>query len=810
MFQQKAFHHSTVRNKDYQNFWSPPSDPEHFEMDTSHEKLESMPELDALNVCGLSQDLTQSDSPFCMETSSTTSDLPQNEMNVKRESEYKSTLSEDIYNTLDNLLGDINTGNYLQNVLIQPIDTSISSLRPFEPICKFHWIEAFNDEMTTFQNLTDDLTYTERPELQSHVYSNAKDTDIKQDSFKENPMETSISANKDQLASECVRQLTTSQPFIHCSGETLKFTERSLAESTAKESALNIKQPESFLYETAVSSKEVQNSGEIPEMPVSHQKEITADDMESPWIASTWSPAGTFWSSGTSLENCRAPEMEQSFESLQPLEEDMCLNDVLWKLKCTNREQQTQIQDLQYSNLHLKKKVKELQMKITKQHVLVDIINKLKENAEELIEDKYRIILEKNHANKTLQNLQEILANTEEHLQESGKEKETLQLELKKIKASYICLQERYMTEMQQKNKFVSQCIEMDKVLSKKEDEVKRLQHLKGKLEKATTSALDLLKRKKESREQEFLSLQEEFWKRETENLEERQKLKSKLDKLVVQVKNLQFTCETEGAKNTELQQQINTVKNENAVLQQQIAKSEEQNYVPKFQIAQLQEQLEEVMEPDATKGTKMIHSNLFLSCSPCEEGSLNSLDVTRASQLTSKIHSLLALMVGLLTCQDITIPNAEHFRESEKVSDIMLQNLKSFYLKKKNLDEELLKHKDKITTLRELIDNEKAFQDHIIEVRDFDSNEAKNVRDVPIILAAKLDKYHSLNEELDFLITKLGNLVESKEDHCNRLIEENDKYQRQLGSLINKVTSYEEIIECADQRLELSHSQIA
>nr|XP_024650402.1 cancer-associated gene 1 protein homolog [Macaca nemestrina] len=58
--------------------------------------------------------------------------------------------------------------------------------------------------------------------------------------------------------------------------------------------------------------------------------------------------------------------------------------------------------------------------------------------------------------------------------------------------------------------------------------------------------------------------------------------------------------------------------------------------------------------------------------------------------------------------------------------------------------------------------------------------------------------------------ITKLGCLLESKESHCNRLIEENDKYQRHLGSLIKKVTSYEEIIECADQRLAISHSQIA
>ncbi|KAL2791306.1 cancer-associated gene 1 protein isoform 2, partial [Daubentonia madagascariensis] len=754
------------RNKDYQKFWSSPSDPVHFEVDTSREKLESMSELDALNVSSLCQGLTRLESPISMETSSITSDLPQNEIkNLKREDEYKSTLSEDVYSTVDNLLGDHNIGNYSQNVLIQPVDTtSITSLRQFEPICKFHWTEAFNDEMT------------EKPELQSHMYYYAKDANMKEDSFnEENPMETSISTNKDRLANECVRQPPESPPLIHCSEETLEFTENSLVNSTAEESALNPSQPQCFFYKSAVSSKEIQNSGEIPEMSVSHQNEVTAEGMDRPGIVSTWSPAGISWSSGTSQENCKTLDMEQSFESLQPLEEDMALNEVLRKLKHTNRKQQAQIQDLQCSNLYLEKKVKELQMKITKQQVFVDIINKLKENVEELIEDKYKVILEKNDIKKTLQNLQESLANTQKHLQESRNEKQALHLEFKKIKANYMRLQERYMTEMQQKNKSVSECLEMDKTLSKKEEEIERLQQLKRELERATASAWDLLKTEKETREQEFLSLQEEFHKREKENLEERQKLKSRLQKLLTQVKNLQFVSENERAKSTKLQQHINEVENENAKLKHQVARSEEQSYVPKFEIAQLKEQLEEVMESHITKDTKMTNSNLFLNCPPCEEAGLNPPDVKRTSQLASKMYSLLALMVGLLTCQDITNPDAEHLKESEKVSDIMLQKLKHFHLKKKILDKELLKHKDRIITFRELIANEKAFQDHIMEVTDFDSDEAKNVKDVPILLGVKLDKYHNLNEELDFL-----------------------------------VTSYEEIIECADQRLEISHSQIA
>uniref|UniRef100_A0A671DMW0 Cancer antigen 1 n=1 Tax=Rhinolophus ferrumequinum TaxID=59479 RepID=A0A671DMW0_RHIFE len=524
----------------------------------------------------------------------------------------------------------------------------------------------------------------------------------------------------------------------------------SLAKNTAEESALNLSEPHSRLCkecvhsdvenpfytdknfnlldlranyrtkEITVSSKGIQNSGE---MSGSHQKEVTVDGMETSGIATACFSEDIFSSGGASQEDCKTPDIEQSLESLQPLEKDMVLNEVLWKLKHANKKQQTLIQKLQCSNIYLKKRVEELQMKPTRQQVFVDILNKLQETAEALIEDKYRVMLEKNDADKTLQNLHDILTDTQKHLQKSRNEKETLQAELKRIKSNYVCLQEGFITEMKQKNTAVSQCIEMGKALSKKEEEVERLQQLQGELEKVNTSALNLLKREKEAQEQEFQSLQEEFQKRENENLEERQKLKSRLEQLVAQVENLQFTSESERAQNTQLQQQIIEAKNENAKLQQQVARSEEQNYVPKFEIAPLKEHLEEVMESAITK---------------------------------------------------------------------------------------LLKHKDRITVFKEIIANEKAFQDQVTEVTDLDSNEAKTVRDVPLLLGAKLDKYHSLNEKLDFLIAKLGNLLESKEDHCNRLVEENDKYQKHLGNLINKVTSYEEIIKCADQRLEISHSQIA
>nr|KAF6381381.1 cancer antigen 1 [Pipistrellus kuhlii] len=597
--------------------------------------------------------------------------------------------------------------------------------------------------MLTFQNLISNLPYTEKPELQNHVYNYAKDNNIKEDSFKEeNPVETNTSTNEDH-DHECVWQPPRSPSVIHCSKERLEFMEMPLVENVTKESTLNSSQSENFLCKVSVSSNEIQYPGEISKMSVSHQREVTVEDMESPEIVSSHSPAAMSWSCGASWEDGKTHDTEQDLECLQTLEEDMALNEALQKLKHTNKKQQTLIQNLQYINMYLEKKVEELQAKTDKQQVFVGIIDKLKENIEALIEDKYRVRLEKNETDKTLQNLHDVLINTQKHLQESKKEKESLQVELKRIKGNYVHLQERYITEKQEKNKIVSQYTEVSKALSEKEEEVERLQQLKGELENASSSALDLLKREKETREQEFLSLQEEFQNHEKEHLEERQKLKCRLEKVVAQFKNVQLISESERAKNTKLQQQINEVKNENAKLQQQVARSEEQNCVPKFEVAQLKEHLETVMKSDITKDVKVIHSN----CSPCEEESPNLPDVKTTSQLAFKIHYLLALMARLLACQDISNPDAEHFKESEKVSDTMLQKLKNFQLKKKNLDE---------------------------EVTDFDSNETKNVRD-PTLMGAKLDKYHSLNEELNIL-----------------------------------VTSYEEIIECADQRLKISHSQIA
>ncbi|XP_016043719.2 cancer-associated gene 1 protein [Erinaceus europaeus] len=665
-----------------------------------------MSEAESANVCSLSGDLTHSYSPFSMETNSTGSDLPQV------------------------CVAYVDLGNRSQNALTQPNVNNISSFGRFEPTCTFQQPEAFCHEMI-FQNLTEGTPCTEMPKLQSHAYDYAKDSNVEEESSKEDyVMETSSSMNN--LDDECVRQLPYSPP--HCREGTLKFTELSLDQSPAGASAFNL--PQNFLYKesNATFSQERQNLGEPPETFLSHQEEA----MEDPRTLSSWSPAGASWNVEAYQEGVKTPDIEESSENCQPLEEDMALNEVLRKLKYTNKKQEVQIQSLQCSNTYLEKKVKELQMKTAKQQMLLDIINQLKENVEELIEDKYRVMLEKNDTDKALQNLHEVLTNTQKHLQESRNERETLLLELKKIKASYVHLQERYVTEIQQKNETIDQCLEKERTLNKKEEEMERLQQLKEELEKVTTCTLDLLRKEKESRVQELLSLKEEFQKQERNSLKEKQELKSRLEKVVAQVRSFQCLSEHEKAKNVRLQEQINQVQDENARLQEQVARSEVQTPGCQSEIAQLRRHPEGGVESGSTKDAATPPSDLLLNGSPGIEDSQSPPDA-KTTQLTSKENPL--------PLMDSINSDAEHFNSKEEVSDVMQQKLKSFHLKKKTLD---------------------------MEVTNLDSSESKNIRDVPILLGDKLNEYHYLNEELDFL-----------------------------------VSSYEEIIECADQRLEISHSHI-
>ncbi|XP_074127167.1 cancer-associated gene 1 protein isoform X7 [Sminthopsis crassicaudata] len=735
--------------------------------------------------------------------------------------------------------------DHLQTVLITPDNTNTITQGGYESVCKYHRTEALSNESEPrFQNDCEQL-----PQGQYCGY--ASHSSIKKE---KNPEQN------DMLTFFIKKDVYTEETLVNSPNNTLlkvydefsvplPITEDSLFDNIIKDTSINLKKTSSYLYEknmcsevgesllkegfdqTAihkakiyVNPRESQNSKEAPEKSNTCPKEVGVESPSRHENFLTYFTDTSTWSEA-SIEDFNPQDPKFAFETLQSLDEEhIDLNDVINTLKQDNHKQQSKITELESSNFYLENNVKELQLKISKQQVFVDIINKLKENIEELIEDKYRVILEKNDIENSLRNLQKASTEIQKQLEESMLEKNTLISELKKIKTDFLLLQEKYKNELELKNKSINYCLEMEKALNKKEEEMGRLQNLRE-VEKAT-SPLELL--------------QGEFQKQEEIKIQERN-----FGQLVAQVKILQSRTENERAKNTKLQQQTNEVKSENAKLKQQIARNEEQNYNWKLETAQWKQQVEEIMESDIAKKEvlkkrerelewkihmlgrflqhmKIMHSNLFLDCPSFEEDSLNSPHMRKTSQFISKMHNLMALMVGLLTYEDTDNPDNENFQDCENV----YEKMKCFNFKKKNLEEELLKHKERISTFRELIDNEKVSQEKVFEDRNNDSGEVENYTNVPDLLDTKLDQYHNLNEELNSQISKLGNLLESKEDQSNKIIEESDEYQKHLGKLINKdkdssrehgwideppaqVTSYEEIIECADQRLEMSHFQI-
>ncbi|XP_034615447.1 cancer-associated gene 1 protein [Trachemys scripta elegans] len=463
-------------------------------------------------------------------------------------------------------------------------------------------------------------------------------------------------------------------------------------------------------------------------------------------------------------------------EKWQFQEGDVDLNEVIKELEQDQQTQQTQIMDLQCDNIFLEKKIKEIEMEIVQQLHFIDTINKLKKNIEDLIEAKDKITVEKSETDSCLKNVQEALSSARDHLEEAGAERKALLLQLEKLKTDYSLLQEKHEAEMEQKIKSTTQCLQMDQTIRRKEQEIQELQHLKQKLEhevKTATSALHRLREEKENAEKQLLSLQAELQRQKDDRLAERQQLESKYNKLVTQIKILQTESENERAETEKMQQQISAFKIENQELQQQIVKDREQNHFLQLETARWKEQYDKIRESQIVKDMKSMHSDLIQKNLHSEEDRFSSPCVQRASQLLSKIRSLLSLTEGLLTCQDMD-STTEYSKKSEMITELG-EKMKNVTLKKKTLEKELHKHRESIAAMRELIIREKASQDQVTEDAGAGQEETGNGTELLDLLRTKLDEYHNQSDDL----------------HC-------------------QVTSYEEIIECADQRLEIASSQIS
>ncbi|XP_067418683.1 cancer-associated gene 1 protein [Emydura macquarii macquarii] len=477
----------------------------------------------------------------------------------------------------------------------------------------------------------------------------------------------------------------------------------------------------------------------------------------------------------------------------------MDLYEVMKKIEQDQKKQQTQIMDLYYDNISLETKIKQLEMEIVQQQHFIDTINKLKKNIEDLIEAKDKIIVEKNETENCLKNVQEALFSAREHFEEAGAERKALLLQLEKLKTDYSLLQEKHEVEMEQKTKSMSQCLERDQTIRKKEQEIQELQYLKQKLEhevKTATSALNKLREEKENAEKQLLSLQAELQRLKDDRLAERQQLGSRYNKLVAQIKILKAESENERAETEKMQQQISAFRIENQELQQQIVKDREQNRFLQLEIARWKEQYDKVRESQTVKeqmqyqmiqtlrhkigiqkeelrkkeeevewkmhllgrfllDMKSMHSDLIQKNLHSEEDHFNSPYVQRASQLLSKIRSLLALTEGLLTCKDMdSHATTEYSKKSETITELR-EKMKNVILKKKTLEKELQKHRESITVMRELIINEKVSQDQVTENAGASQEETESGTKLSDLLRTKQDEYYKQSDDLQCQVRK-------------------------------------------------------
>ncbi|XP_054983791.1 cancer-associated gene 1 protein [Sorex araneus] len=663
---------------------------------------------------------------------------------------------------------DIHVGHGSPEAGAWPVSTHSAPAHQYGHLCELHRRRASPEETVTLQPVADDSPYAGGPGHDDSTgrpgeHCSSKDA---------GPEPGSTRAGGNLLARPSAWQLPRNRPWAHSCGDSPEVTD---------------------------CSQEVPSPRAGAGRATGQPQEAVDGGRESSRGPGTWSPAGTSCSGGSDSEGS---------------EEGLALNEALRQLRAANREQQAQIRSLRSSNARLESKVRELQAGAAKQRLLAGAIGTLRENVEALIEDKYRAMLEKHELDHALRDLHRVLAGTQTHLRESLSDKETLELELRKVQASYVHLQEKYVAELRP---------DEPPRPGGQRAEAEPLRQLRGELERAASCTQRLLQGERRARERELLALQEALRQHQREDLEERERVQARLERLGAQVRGL--ACGKEPARGGGLPEQAGPG-------------------TPQLPGSQSQRAPEPPEEPETALDTVQDSeqpTELPLDPSPGQEGSPGSPDSRRASQLAAKVHSVLGLMVGLLSRQGhspLDADGAAQPPDSEGVGESLVQKLGHLQLKKERLEKELLRHKQRIATFGKSVASSKAAQRRAQSTVTSDQSapppvlqgtgrdgsghgcpqppatdpgpaDTRSVVEVPVLLDTKLDEYHLLNQELGSVVTKLGGLLESKENHCHRLLEENDKYQRHLGSLIDQVASYEEIIQCADQRLAVSCSHI-
>ncbi|XP_078544193.1 cancer-associated gene 1 protein [Lissotriton helveticus] len=431
---------------------------------------------------------------------------------------------------------------------------------------------------------------------------------------------------------------------------------------------------------------------------------------------------------------------------------------------------------------------------------------------------------------------------------------DALKRELDELRKDYSLLQEKQKAEEDERIKIMNQCLEMDYTISKKEEEIEELQHINTKLEnemKSSMMEIQRLREKEESEEKQLQVLQEELRQETDIRVAEKEQFESKYAWLLSEVKMFKANFENEHAETENLKQHMNVVMKENLLLHQQATVMKDLNTRMLAENGSWKQQFHKVMQThgekeqvhnetvltlrsevaslrDALKkkdeemqwkmhmlgrfllDMRSMHSDLSMRVPPYEADCFNSTCVQRATQLLSKINNLLSLTEGILVCQDSdSCLSNEHSDENSKNERIieLKEKIKDLNNKKENLAKELQERRLNLSTLRDFA-NEKASSEEVTKVMDsaFIDKGASQLD----LLTETLEKYIKEKEYDQKMIQELEGIVGLKLEECTKLEGDNDNLQRDMNNLICKVVSFEEIVQCANQRLEMYRSQIS
>ncbi|KAJ1201371.1 hypothetical protein NDU88_005182 [Pleurodeles waltl] len=316
-------------------------------------------------------------------------------------------------------------------------------------------------------------------------------------------------------------------------------------------------------------------------------------------------------------------------EKLQLQQMTINLNSVIKKLEQDEQKCQTQILNLQYENLTLMTKIEALQLEIVEQESCTQTIKNQERRIKELTDLHSQMLVEKQAIEHSLSFLQEAFTNAQQQLQESEASRKDQKKQLDKLKSDHIVLQDKNKAEVEQKNKSMNQCMEMEYTICKKEKEIEKLCHANGKLEsevKATTLALENLKEEKIIMEKQLLSLQEQLKLEADVRKAEQEQFETKYSWLVSEVKLLKVNFESEQEETESLKQHMDVVMKEHFQYKEQAAVIKDLNHQMMAEIENWKHRYE--------KAIASHHEKILLLNAPFPPGLLLSCSIRSTAQL--------------------------------------------------------------------------------------------------------------------------------------------------------------------------------